>query len=433
MTTVLKRQNGCDAVVYRQPHEEFEPEYHANPARRLREAVRRSAPLTRAGIAEYFFARLFQKLVYAQIWEDPEVDMDALAIEPGQTVVTIASGGCNAFSYLLADPGRIEAVDLNPAHIAFNRLKLAALQTLPCYESFHRFYALADNKENLEDYRRFIRPVLDKASRSYWDGRSLTGRRRISMFRRHLYRHGLLGHFIGWGHRVARLYGVDPRLLLEARDQDEQRRLFDTMIAPLFDKRFVRWMTRRKSSLFGLGIPPQQYDVLAGDGSMASVLRQRLERLACDFPLSENYFAWQAFGRGYGRDRSAPLPPYLQRGNFETVRARVDRLGVENISITEWLAAKPDASVDRVVLLDAQDWMSDAQLNGLWSEITRSAAPGARVIFRTAAPANLLVGRVVPELLARWDYRREESLALHARDRSSIYGGFHLLVLKDRP
>ncbi|MBN9056522.1 MAG: DUF3419 family protein, partial [Rhizobiales bacterium] len=144
MTTVLKRQNGCDAVVHRQPREEFEPEYHLNPARRLREAVRRSAPLTRQGLAEYFFARLFQKLVYTQIWEDPEVDMDALAIEPGQTLVTIASGGCNAFSYLLADPGRIEAVDLNPAHIAFNRLKLAALQTLPCYESFHRFYALAD-------------------------------------------------------------------------------------------------------------------------------------------------------------------------------------------------------------------------------------------------------------------------------------------------
>lgn len=402
----------------------------ANPARRLREAVRRSAPLTREGLAEYIFARLFQKLVYAQIWEDPEIDMEALAIGPGHTVVTIASGGCNAFSYLLADPARIEAVDLNPAHVAFNRLKLAALQALPSYESFHRFYAMADDPENVADYRRFIRPVLDEASRAYWEGRTLTGRRRISMFRRHLYRHGLLGHFIGWGHRVARLYGVDPRILLEARSQDEQRQLFDAMIAPLFDKRFVRWMTSRKSSLFGLGIPPRQYDVLAGGNGMAGVLRQRLERLACDFPLSENYFAWQAFGRGYGRDKRAPLPPYLRRENFETVRARASRFSVENISITELLAAKPDASVDRVVLLDAQDWMSDAQLGGLWGEITRAAAPGARVIFRTAAEANLLEGRVAPELLARWDYRREESRALHARDRSSIYGGFHLLVLK---
>ena len=432
MTTVIKQfQQNYGVLSPPQSHEDDRLERRADPARRLREAVRRSAPLTREGIAEYVFARLFQKLVYAQIWEDPEVDMEALAIEPGQTVVTIASGGCNALSYLLADPARIEAVDLNPAHVAFNRLKLAALQTLPSYDNFHRFYAMADAPENLEDYRRFIRPALDEGSRAYWDGRGFSGRRRISMFRRHLYRHGLLGHFIGWGHRVARLYGVDPRILLEARDQDEQRRLFETVIAPLFDKRFVRWMTGRKSSLFGLGIPPQQYDVLAGGNGMATVLRQRLERLACDFPLSENYFAWQAFGRGYGRGEGAPLPPYLQRENFDFIRARAARFGVENISITEWLAAKPDAAVDRVVLLDAQDWMSAAQLNDLWSEITRTAAPGARVIFRTAAQENLLEGRVVPELLGRWDYRYEESLAFHARDRSSIYGGFHLLVLKD--
>lgn len=405
------------------------------PGRRLREAVRRNAPLSRAGLSEYVFASLFQKLVYAQIWEDPEVDMAALAIAPGHSIVTIASGGCNALSYLVADPGRIEAVDLNPAHVAFNRLKLAALQSLPDYDAFHRFYGRGDDPRNVEAYRRFVRPALDPATRAYWDGRSLSGRRRISMFGRHLYRHGLLGNFIGWGHRVARFYGADPRGLLEARSIEEQRRFFDATIAPLFEKRLVRWATGRKASLFGLGIPPQQYEALAGGGSradgMAAVLRARLERLACDFPLAENYFAWQAFGRGYGDGFDAPLPPYLRHGNYATVRARAGRMSVENVSVTELLAAKPAASVDRVVLLDAQDWMSDAQLAALWREITRTAAPGARVVFRTAAAGNLLEGRLDPALLARWDYREEESRALHARDRSSIYGGFHLLVLKE--
>ncbi len=75
--------------------------------------------------------------------------------------------------------------------------------------------------------------------------------------------------------------------------------------------------------------------------------------------------------------------------------------------------------------------MSDEQLNDLWLEITRTAAPGARVIFRTAAAESLLPGRLVDTLLERWEYRQAESLALHARDRSSIYGGFHLYVLRD--
>src|SRR5690606_13216458 len=315
-----------------------------------------------------------------------------------------------------------------------NRLKLAALKHLPDYQAFYRFYGKADDKTNLAAYKRFIRPHLDSESRAYWEKRKWNGRQRISIFSRDLYRHGLLGVFIGMGHRVARLYGIDPRDILKARTIEEQRTFFDTALAPLFEKRMVRWATARKSSLFGLGIPPQQYDALAtaGNGDMAIVLRARLEKLACAFPLAENYFAWQAFGRGYsGNEESGPLPPYLSRANFETVRSRADRMTVQNANYTDFLAAKPAASVDRYVLLDAQDWMNDTQLNALWREITRTAAPGARVIFRTAAEPSLLPGRIETSILDRWDYREEESRILHDRDRSSIYGGFHLYVLKD--
>ena len=399
--------------------------------KRLHGAVRRNRPLSPAGLSERLFAQLFTGLVYPQIWEDPEVDMAALAIRPGDRVVTIASGGCNTLSYLVADPAAIEAVDLNRAHIAFNRLKLAALCSLPDHESFYRFFGHADATENLAAYERFVRPHLDADSRAYWEKRKLSGRRRISIFSRSLYRHGLLGNFIGMGHRVARFYGIDPRGLLAATSVEEQRRFFDQSISPLFEKRAIRWALRRKSSLFGLGIPPQQYDALAGGGDMATVLRARLEKLACGFPLADNYFAWQAFGRGYDPAGNGPVPPYLSRANFETIRARADRVTVTNASYAEFLAVKPVASVDRFVLLDAQDWMSDEQLNALWREITRTAAPGARVIFRTAAEESLLSGRVDPAILGGWDYHEDESKALHRRDRSCIYGGFHLYVLAE--
>ena len=160
------------------------------------------------------------------------------------------------------------------------------------------------------------------------------------------------------------------------------------------------------------------------------MLRERLGRLACGFPLAENYFAWQAFGRGYADADDAALPPYLRRENFEAVRSRAGRIAVHHASYTDFLAAKPEASVDRFVLLDAQEWLTDGQLGALWGEIGRTAAPGARVIFRTAAAPSVLPGRVGNELLARWDYREGESLAFHRRDRSSIYGGFHLYVLR---
>ena len=393
-------------------------------------AVVNHEALSKEGLLERAFAFAFRGLVYAQIWEDPVVDMDALAITPDCHVATIASGGCNVLSYLTADPARITAVDLNTAHIALNRLKQVAAQHLPDYAHFRRFFAEADSPANVRAYKAHLRPHLEETARRYWEGRDLVGRRRIGMFRSGAYKRGLLGGFIGAAHLVAKLYRIDPRVLLEARDMNEQRQIFEERLAPIFDRKFVRWLTDQPASLFGLGIPPAQYDVLAGDEKMAGVLRKRLERLACDYDLKNNYFAWQAFGRGYGRHADAPLPPYLEAANYEAVKARADRVAVRHANMTDWLATQADASVDRYILLDAQDWMSDAQLTALWYEITRTARPGARVLFRTAAEPTLLPGRLPDSLLNRWEYRAEDSLAFTRADRSSIYGGVHLYVLK---
>ena len=400
---------------------------------RLKQAVRRHRSLSREGLLERLFERLFRGLVYTQIWEDPEVDLKALALRPDSHVVAIASGGCNVLSYLTADPGRITALDLSRAHVALNRLKLMAASRLPSWEAFYRFFGSADAEANIAAYERLIAPYLDAPSRHYWEGRSLQqwGRQRISIFARNAYRHGVLGRFIGITHAIARAYGVDLRELLSARTLEEQRQFFETAMAPLFDKRAVRWATANRLSLYGLGIPPAQYEALAGGTDMRHVLRARLERLACGFSLDDNYFAWQAFGRSYADNASGPLPPYLRREHFDVVRARAHLVEVLNRSITEYLAGCPDSSRDRYVLLDAQDWMTDAQLDALWTEITRTARPGARVIFRTAAEPSLLPGRLAPELLERWDYQAEVSSALTQRDRSAIYGGFHLYVLKD--
>ncbi len=397
---------------------------------KVRKAVHRHRHLTKQGLLERAFTFAFRGLVYAQIWEDPEVDMEALAITPDSHVVTIASGGCNVLSYLTADPAKITAVDLNTAHIALNRLKLMAARTLPDHAAFHRFFAQADSRENVAAYHAHVAPHLDEATRRYWEGRDLIGRRRIGGFARGIYRHGLLGRFIGAAHVLARLHGVDPRRMLDAQNQEEQRAIFERELAPIFDKGFVRWLTSQPASLFGLGIPPAQFEALAGESRMDDVLKARLKKLACDFDLKNNYFAVQAFGRGYAGGEG-PLPPYLQAANHDAVRNRATRVDVRHINLTDFLAGQPSASCDRYILLDAQDWMDDAQLNALWAQITRTAKPGARVLFRTAGEPSILPGRVADTVLDRWDYRAEDSLGFTARDRSAIYGGVHLYVLKD--
>ncbi|WP_439567532.1 DUF3419 family protein [Sphingopyxis sp.] len=403
----------------------------SQPNHKIAAAVVREDAEQKQRLLDRAFAFAFKGLVYAQIWEDPVVDMEALAIEPGNRIATIASGGCNVFSYLVAEPAEIVAVDLNTAHVALNHLKRAAIQRLPDHDSLRRFFAEADNSANIAAYHEYVRPHLDEVSRRYWEGRDLVGRRRINGFAHGLYKRGLLGSFIGLAHLVARMHRIDLRQFLEAKTIEEQRTIFETKFAPFFDRKFIRWVTDQRSSLFGLGIPPAQYDALAGGRPMADVLRGRLEKLACDFPLEENYFAWQAFGRGYGKGRAASLPPYLQADNYEVVKARAGRVAMLHANMTDMLAAAEPASFDRYIFLDAQDWMSDAQLIRLWSEVTRTARPGARVLFRTAAEPTLLPGRLPDALLGRWDYRAADSQDYTRRDRSAIYGGVHLYILKD--
>ena len=395
------------------------------------DAVHRHDHLSKQGLLERAFTFAFRGLVYAQIWEDPAVDMEALAIQSDSHIVTIASGGCNALSYLTANPRAITAVDLNTAHIALNKLKRAAARHLPDYAAFRLFFAEAKSKANLAAYTAHIAPHLDAPTRHYWESRDLIGRRRIGGFAHGVYKRGLLGGFIGAAHMLARLNGLDPRVLLTAGSIEQQREIFDRDFAPVFDKAFVRWLTDQPASLFGLGIPPAQYEALAGDEKMANVLRERLEKLACDFDLKDNYFAWQAFGRGYGDGPEAPLPPYLQADNYADVVARLDRIEILHSNFADHLKSRPDASLDRYVLLDAQDWMTDAQLTDLWTEITRTARPASRVLFRTAGVETILPGRVPDAILRQWQYRDTQSRDFTRRDRSSIYGGVHLYVLEE--
>lgn len=394
----------------------------------LDKAVHRYSLLSRKGLGERLFTNLFRGLVYPQIWEDPVIDMEALGIRPGDHIVAIASGSCNVLSYLSADPGKITAVDLNHAHIALAHLKIAAARHLPSQAKFADFFVKANVPSNVEAFDRFVLPHLDPQSRRYWQERDVFGRRRITAFARGFYGTGLLGRFIGISHGLSRLLGVNVSRLANASSMDEQRRIFDETISPLFDHWLLRWIVSHPASLYGLGIPPAQYAALAGDQQIGlhGVLRQRVEKLACGFPIKENYFAHQAFGRQYDPSVRGGVPPYLEAGNFAALQSRIDRVNVRHASLTDVLAAEPPRSVQCIVLLDAQDWMNDQQLTDLWRQIDRAAADDARVIFRTAADERLLPGRVPAGILSGWTYAAEKSADMHARDRSSIYGAFHL-------
>ena len=55
-------------------------------------AVCRNKLLSAEGLRERAFKLAFSNLVYPQIWEDPAVDLEALALDGNSRILTIASG-----------------------------------------------------------------------------------------------------------------------------------------------------------------------------------------------------------------------------------------------------------------------------------------------------------------------------------------------------
>lgn len=401
---------------------------------RLKRAVSHHQAWSWDGLLERLFAVWFRGLVYTQIWEDPQVDAAALQLDDTSRILTISSAGCNVLNYLTHDPERVLAVDVNAAHLALTRLRIAAVQHLPDHNAFFQFFGVGAGQENLESYHRHLRPHLRRSTRTFWESRAWGGlsRPRLQAFKDGFYKHGAFSRFRGLADCISTLIqNRSAEELLDATSREEQRQFFENCLAPFFDHPIVRRLARRPTALYSFGIPPRQYRSLqhAADGSIVDLYRDRLKRLVCGFPLSDNYFAWQAFGRRYDTEQREALPSYLQVDHFERLRNHLDCVETRTASLTDTLRNQPDRSFDSFVLLDAMDWMAPEAIATLWSELARAGTLGARVIFRTAGPDSPIESVLPPALRARFSYKRERAETLHTQDRSAVYGMFHLYVL----
>ena len=394
-------------------------------SRLIAEAVRSSKDDEEATVWDRLYAFWFRRLVYTQIWEDPVADLAALRLSVGSTIVTLSSGGCNALSYLMAQPAQVYAVDLNEAHLALIKLKLAGLRAFSDYSDFWQFFGAADKPANSDLYRARLRPWLDAQARAYWDKRNIIGRSRHAYFANGFYRHGMLGRFIGLAHFAAKRCGIDPAILLNGKPDAPARIAALKRLDRVFHSPLVRLITATPALLFGLGIPPRQRALLGGGAPLNDVLHKRLLRLIDGHPNDTNYFAWQALHRGYAGPGDRCLPPYLQRRQYERMRNGAGLIIPHHAGLRQFLEGLPAREVDAVILLDSQDWMATDEIRALWNAIDRAGSDNVHVIFRTAGEGSPIESDELASLRRIWRRDDERSAVGFELDRSGIYGGFH--------
>ena len=222
------------------------------PAGRLvHEAVHRNRPLSREGLSERLFT-----LAFSAAWSIPRSGRIRRSIwrrwRSGRTsLVTIASGGCNVLTYLSPIPARDHRRRPQPAHVALTRLKLAGIRHLPAYADLLPLLRRGRRAANIAAFDHFIAPASRCRDRAYWDGAASAAAGASRCFSANIYRRGLLGRFIGAGHRSARLYGVDPRGMIKARNVARAARTSSTSSSRRSStSRCVRWLTSQQGLAF---------------------------------------------------------------------------------------------------------------------------------------------------------------------------------------
>ncbi len=407
----------------------------------VHDAVKQKEVSKKQSVLQKLFAIWFDAFVYNQIWEDPRVDLQALKLDENSRVLTISSGGCNALNYLIENPESVTAVDLNRHHIYLLNLKITALKFLPNYEDFFAFFGFGKHKRNKENYQKYIAPNLDADTRNFWESNSLIGKiahgKRINFFKKGgLYEHSRNGYFLRLFHTFSHLHGCKPEKIINAKTPQEQEEIYEKYIEPFFNSFFIKAIGKLPVTLFGLGIPPQQYEEIKkdfdGNGNILDVYRERAKRLAVEYPIYENYFAWQAFARKYDTVNRRAIPEYLKEENYEILKSNAEKIKTKIGSVTKEVENNEFGKFNRFVFLDAQDWMNSDAMTELWQAIADKGESFSRIIFRTAG-ANSPIKRNLPkDLFKKFEYQEKLSKELFKQDRASIYGGFHLYILGDK-
>lgn len=347
------------------------------------------------------------RLFFAMVREDSRLDVEHLAPSGDEEVVVVGSGGCTALSLLAAGAGHVWSVDLNRTQHHLVELKLAALRALAPREAAAFLGALPMAASARARHYGALRPFLGDAARLWWDERSgdLAA--------------GVLG--TGVSERFIRLVVTALRLavhpsarvarLLACRSLADQRALYER-----------EWDSRRWRLLFHLllnrAVFRRAYDPAffrhVRNPSFARHFHGLVGRGLTTLPVADNYFAHHMLTGRYPLDEPEGAPPYLLHAR--ATAAATHRLTLVDGGMTTFLRTRPAGSIGGFALSNIGEWMDAAQLDALFAEVVRTAAPGARLVYRD------FVGRT--EVPARWRHRvvvdQARSEALTPRDRSLL-------------
>ena len=353
------------------------------------------------------------RLFFAQVREDPTLEIAALAPLPNSRVVVVSSGGCTALSLVAAGAAEVVAVDLNSTQNHLVELKMVALRRLVAPELMSFLGLAPGTPQRRSRTYAVLRPYISDQAARYWDAnQSLIARGAINCGVSERFIAAVVGVMKVAIHRKAKI-----ETLLRLDTLPEQKEFFHR-----------EWNTRRWKLLFPLLLNRWTFNRTYDPGffrevenpSFAAHFRGLLEHALCEVPVRTNYFLHQMLTGTYPTRVPGGVPPYLDRTLREVLRSRLDSMELVDGGYAEYLASCDEDSVDAFALSNICEWLDPEGIDELFDQVIRVARPGARVCFRNFVGHTTIPERFTSSLVEN----RSAGQEAIRRDRSCLQSRF---------
>jgi S-adenosylmethionine-diacylglycerol 3-amino-3-carboxypropyl transferase len=349
----------------------------------------------------------FAQIRYANCWEDADILCDALRPSAGRRILSIASGGDNAFA-LLGEGATVIAADLSAAQLACVELKVAALRSLE-YAELLAFLGVTPAVGRDRTYAT-LRAQLSDSARRFWDSRPDTlaaGIVHAGKFERYfqLFRKRVLPFVHSRG---------TVRGLLAEREL-EDRRVF-------YRSRWNTWRWRLMFRVFfsrfvmgRLGRDPEFFRYV--EGSVADRILARTRYALTELPTHDNPYLRYILAGNFCEEA---LPRYLRQDRVDAVRAGLDRLTLFHGPVQETAVSAGVDGFDGYNMSDIFEYLAPELGRHIYGTLVDRANAGARIAYW-----NMLAPRrFAPGFPGRVRSREEEAGRLFRHDRAFFYSAF---------
>ncbi len=351
----------------------------------------------------------FEKIRYAQCWEDADILLEALSIQPGDLCIAIASAGDNALAMLSKNPGRVIALDLSTAQLACLELRVAAYKCLE-HKELLELIGSRPSGRRAALYQRCC-SLIQGETKAFWDAQPAlveAGIGSAGKFER---------YFATFRNVVMPLIHNRETIekLLQQTTREEREAFYDNTFnnwrwQALFRIFFSRFVMGR------MGRDPSFFRYVEGSVS-ERILSRAKHALTVLNPAENPYLQW--IMTGY---HPYALPYALREENFEAIRSNLDRLEIHALSLEDYLPRLEGERVQGYNLSDIFEYMSEVNYHALLERLVGAAGSGSRLAYW-----NMLVPRQRPESMAS-QLRSLSDCAkkLHQQDKAFFYSSFVL-------